>query len=101
MRFTFTEYVLCKVNIYCYTRLYRDHILMESDKKSGMVVLPDGVVYINNFRELHTGRYTCLAVTATDLLERSIWLTVKESCLLGKVNFTSILLNFIVNVLSS
>ena len=65
-------------------RLYRDRILTESDRRAGMEVHPGGVVYITEVQEQHEGRYTCMALTPTDLLERSIWLTIKEPCSLGE-----------------
>ncbi|KAK7503581.1 hypothetical protein BaRGS_00005120, partial [Batillaria attramentaria] len=63
--------------------LYRDRILTESDRRAGVEVHPGGVVYITEVQEQHEGRYTCMAVTATDLLERSMWLTIKEPCSLA------------------
>lgn len=63
--------------------LYRDRILTESDRRAGIEVHPGGVVYITEVQEQHEGRYTCMAVTPTDLLERSIWLTIKEPCSLA------------------
>lgn len=69
-------------------RLYRDRILAESDRRAGMEVHPGGVVYITEVQEQHEGRYTCMALTPTDLLERSIWLTIKEPCSLGESCFT-------------
>lgn len=60
--------------------LYRDRILTESERQSGVEVHPGGVVYITKVQEQHEGKYTCMAVTATDLLEGSIWLTIKEPC---------------------
>ncbi|XP_025106477.1 uncharacterized protein LOC112571592 isoform X2 [Pomacea canaliculata] len=62
--------------------LYRDRILTESDRRSGVEVHPGGVAYITEVQEHHEGRYTCMAVTPTDLLERSIWLSIKEPCTL-------------------
>ncbi|KAK7101828.1 mannan-binding lectin serine protease 1-like [Littorina saxatilis] len=63
--------------------LYRDRILTESDRRAGVEVHPGGVVYITEVEEQHEGRYTCMALTSSDLIERSIWLTIKEPCSLA------------------
>lgn len=65
-------------------------MLTESDRRTSVEVHPGGVVYIAEVGEQHEGRYTCMAVTATDLLERSVWVTIKEPCMLSKYPWTKL-----------
>ncbi|KAH9509765.1 hypothetical protein Btru_045146 [Bulinus truncatus] len=66
--------------------LFHDRILTKSDWSRGIEVHPRGVVVIPEVRDEHSGRYTCMATTSGDLLEKSMWITLKEPCSLTVIN---------------
>ncbi|XP_055881580.1 uncharacterized protein LOC106071829 isoform X2 [Biomphalaria glabrata] len=69
--------------------LLHDRILTKADWSRGIEVHPGGVVVIPEVRDEHSGRYTCMAITSGDLLERSMWVTLKEPCSLSVINAPS------------
>ncbi|GFO15509.1 coagulation factor x [Plakobranchus ocellatus] len=51
----------------------------------GMEVHPGGVLTLAEVSDEHAGRYTCMATTPSDLVERSLWLSLTEPCSLHVV----------------
>ncbi|CAG5136797.1 unnamed protein product, partial [Candidula unifasciata] len=67
--------------------LFQDLIMTNTDWSRGVEVHPGGVVVIPEVEDAHSGRYTCMAVTADDLVEKSMWLQLKEPCSLHVTKF--------------
>uniref|UniRef100_A0A0B7AT12 Uncharacterized protein n=1 Tax=Arion vulgaris TaxID=1028688 RepID=A0A0B7AT12_9EUPU len=60
--------------------LFQDRIMTKNDLSQRVEVHPGGVVVIPEADDMHSGRYTCMAVTSEDLVERSMWIHLKEPC---------------------
>ncbi|CAL1526543.1 unnamed protein product [Lymnaea stagnalis] len=60
--------------------LFNDRIMTHTDWSRGVEVHPGGVVVIPEVEDQHSGRYTCMATTSGDLVEKSMWITLIEPC---------------------
>ncbi|BFZ10462.1 hypothetical protein BsWGS_13501 [Bradybaena similaris] len=69
--------------------LFQDLIMTNTEWAHGVEVHPGGVVVIPEVEDAHSGRYTCMAVTTDDLVEKSMWIQLKEPCELHVTKFPS------------